>query len=154
MPPLPAPRRRQHLWTATGSPTYTQAPIMGSFRSPSGRVGSMTGWMRLGRFVTTSGGLRVSGVFAGELVDADGSLVGWGSRRAVAPAEVVRAEIASVGIVQSEGSEACVEVGSVDVDLLGFCVHVEPFSLGVGRPPEWMLRHDARTNHPRRERDR
>lgn len=80
----------------------------------------MSGLMRLHRLVLESGRLRAVAVFTGELLDADGSRVGVGSRRTNIPADVVRS---ATGIT--------VSIGPLDVDLLGLAVHVESFCLEV-----------------------
>jgi len=96
-------------------------PTHGIFRAPSGRPGAMTGSMRLRRLLVGSGPLRALVVFTGELVDADGSRVGVGSRRAVVPAEVTRS---ANGISLS--------IGPLDVDLLGLTVRIDAFTLEMG----------------------
>lgn len=65
-------------------------PLTGTFRSPRGRVGHMAGSLRVHRLVIVPRGTFVSGVFTGELRDADGSLVGADTRRATIAADLVR----------------------------------------------------------------
>jgi hypothetical protein len=81
----------------------------------------MTGCLRLDRFIMVSDQLCASGVFAGELLDADGTTIGWGSRRKACPAEIVR------GL-----REATAMIGPVDVDLMGMTVSVAAFSIHTG----------------------
>jgi hypothetical protein len=81
----------------------------------------MTGHLRLIRFIVVSGRLCAAGVFAGELFDADGTTIGWGSRRKTAPAEIVRGLRGATAVI-----------GPVDVDLLGLTVSVPAFTLDTG----------------------
>jgi len=81
----------------------------------------MTGCLRLDRFIVVYGRLCVAGVFAGELLDADGTTIGWGSRRKTAPAEIVRGRRGATAVI-----------GPVDVDLLGLTVSVPAFTLDTG----------------------
>jgi hypothetical protein len=78
----------------------------------------MTGCLRLDRFIVVSGRPCAAGLFAGELLDADGTTIGWGSRRKTAPAEIVRGLRGATGVI-----------GPVDVDLLGLTVRVPAFIL-------------------------
>lgn len=79
------PRRPSQTRTAAAP-----VPLEGTFRSPRGRQGHMEGSLRLHRLVVVPGGTFVTGVFTGELRDADGSLVGVDTRRATIAADVVR----------------------------------------------------------------
>jgi hypothetical protein len=99
------------------------AAVRGTFRSPKGKVGTMTGWLRLDRFVVAAEGLHAAGVFTGQLTDADGTLIGVGSRRKTVPAEISRSER---GIMAT--------IGPVDVDLLGLVVAINPFSVEARVP--------------------
>ncbi|HEX5522328.1 MAG TPA: hypothetical protein VFX53_02690, partial [Pedococcus sp.] len=83
----------------------------------------MSGWLRLGRFVLDADELKATGVFTGELVDADGTLVGVDSCRKTVPAEISRS---AGGIVAT--------IGPVDVDLLGLVVTISPFSVEARVP--------------------
>lgn len=75
---------------SSGNPTATPVPLSGTFRSPRGRTGHMEGSLRVQRLVIVPRGTFVSGVFTGELRDADGSLVGADTRRATIAADLVR----------------------------------------------------------------
>lgn len=98
-------------------------PLRGSFRSPTGRSGTMTGSVRLEQVGTTADHLWVKGVFTGELVDADGTRIGTSSRRQVAPARIAG---------DLEGAPTV--VGPVQVDLLGLTVTVPAFVVSAGMP--------------------
>jgi hypothetical protein len=65
--------------------------------------------------------LYAAGVFAGQLLDADGTTIGWGSRRKTAPARIVRGLRGVTAVI-----------GPVDVDLLGMTVSVPAFTIGTG----------------------
>jgi hypothetical protein len=93
----------------------------------------MTGWLRCGGFVMVSGRLCIAGVFTGELLDADGTTIGVGSRRRIAPVEITRT---------TEGLTAL--VGPVDVDLLGLTVTVPAFTMDTdARAPVVAVRPGA-----------
>ncbi len=64
--------------------------VRGTFRSPRGRAGRMTGSVRVQRLVFVPRGVFVTGFFTGELRDDDGSLIALGTRRATAPADLVQ----------------------------------------------------------------
>jgi len=113
--------RADHRLPGPLFPGQGMARIEGTFRSPRGGAGTMTGWLRLGGFVVVSGQLCAAGVFTGALLDADGTTIGVGSRRRTAPVEITRT---------SEGLTA--RVGPVDVDLLGLTVTVPAFTMETG----------------------
>lgn len=104
-------------------PTTAADPVQhptvhGTFRSPRGGSGRMTGALRVHRLVLVPRGAFVTGVFTGELRDDDGTLIGVESRRATAPADLVREE---------EGFRPVVRPFSLD--LMGITVHVAPFAV-------------------------
>jgi len=121
MPVIPFPQTRRRKEPAPSLPPNREFRIHGTFPSPSGRVGTMTGCLRLDRFVVVSDRLCAAGVFAGQLLDADGTTIGWGSRRKTAPAEIV------CGL---RGATAV--IGPVDVNLLGLTVSVLAFTIDSG----------------------
>jgi len=121
MPVIPFPQRRRHREPAPLLPLNRESRIHGTFPSPSGRVGTMTGCLRLDRFVVVSDRLFAAGVFAGELLDADGTTIGWGGRYQTAPAEIVRGLRGVTAVI-----------GPVDVDLLGLTVSVPAFTIDSG----------------------
>ena len=119
----PAPGQRTDSETPA-EPWVTHATaVRGTFQSPKGKLGFMSGWLRLDRFVLEADELRAAGVFTGELIDADGTLIGVGSCRKTVPAEISRTE---GGIVAA--------IGPVDVDLLGLLVTISPFSVEARLP--------------------
>jgi hypothetical protein len=107
----PRPSRRSPR--STGGEGTT---ISGTFRSPRGRSGSMVGHLRLQRLVIAPRGAFVTGVFTGELREPDGTLVGVDSRRATAPADLVRDENGLRPVVRP-----------LRLDLMGITVEIDPF---------------------------
>lgn len=134
------PEHRTDAEPSAGPSPAHAAAVRGTFRSPRGKVGTMTGWLRLDRFVVTAEGLHAAGVFTGELTDADGTLIAVGSCRKTVPAAISRAER---GIVAT--------IGPVDVELLGLVVTISPFSVEA-RVPVRAQAHGATVSplHPRR----
>jgi len=121
MPVIPFPQRHRYRESAPVPAPNRESRIHGTFPSPTGRVGTMTGCLRLDRFIMVSDKLCASGVFAGELLDADGTTIGWGSRRKACPAEIVRGP-----------REVTAVIGPVDVDLMGMTVSVAAFTIHTG----------------------
>jgi hypothetical protein len=121
MPLIPFPQRHQDEAPAPVRSPHREARIHGTFRSPSGGLGTMTGWMRLERFHVVSDRLCAAGVFTGELLDSDGTTIGVGSRRRTVPAEITRSL-----------HDMAVVIGPVDVDLLGLTVSIPAFTLDTG----------------------
>ena len=92
--------------------------VSGTFRSPRGRAGRMTGSVRVQRLVLVPRGAFVTGMFTGELHDDDGSLIGVETRRATAPADLVRDERGFWPWVRP-----------FPIDLLGITVQVAGFAV-------------------------
>ncbi len=105
-------RRRPHL-AALGTPG-PGARATGSFSSPRSGVGVFSGSYRIAGLVSQHGRLALDGVFAGTLVDSDGSHIGMGSRRHTAPV-----------LVSAVGGALELVVGPLEIDLLGFRVTIE-----------------------------
>ncbi len=131
MPVIPFRQRHTEGESAPVLALIRKAAIRGTFRAPSGRTGTMTGWLRLRRFVLVSDQLCAAGIFTGALLDADGTPIGHGSRRHTAPVAVTKGE-----------REVTAVIGPVDVDLLGLTVTIEAFELALGeavRPSsDWL----------------
>jgi hypothetical protein len=102
-------------------PPNREARIHGTFPSPSGGLGTMTGWMRLDRFHVVSDRLCAAGVFTGELLDSKGTTIGVCSRRRTVPADLARSL-----------HDMAVLIGPVDVDLLGLTVSIPAFTMDTG----------------------
>jgi hypothetical protein len=97
-------------------------PLTGTFRSPRGDEGVMTGHLRLHRLVLVPRGAFVTGVFTGELREPDGTVVGRESRRTTAAADLVRDELGLHPVVRP-----------LELDLMGFPVRVHSFAIEPGR---------------------
>ena len=108
------PRRRKVPDPAAGA----HVPVVGTFRSPSGRMGRMEGSLRVQRLVVVPRGAFVTGVFTGELRDVDGSLVGVDSRRATAAADLVRERDGFAPVVRP-----------FQLDLMGLTVQLPPIRI-------------------------
>jgi hypothetical protein len=78
----------------------------------------MVGQLRLQRLVIAPRGAFVTGVFTGELREPDGTLIGVDSRRATAPADLVR---------DAEGMRPVVR--PLRLDLMGFAIDIDPFAI-------------------------
>lgn len=115
---IPFTARTERLRTA--APPPAPAVVTGSFDSPSGRGGTFLGSYRLERCLSPFGLLAAAGVFTGRLTDADGSRIGIGARRTTVAVEVV-----------TIGTRLLVQIGPLDVNLLGFLVGVDELSVDV-----------------------
>jgi hypothetical protein len=109
-------RRRRD--TAAGGPDNDGAPVTGTFRSPRGVTGVMTGSLRLQRLVLVPRGTFVTGVFTGELREPDGTLVGRESRRATVEADLIRDDGGLHPLVRP-----------FQLDLMGISVRVHAFAI-------------------------
>ena len=107
--------------TDSGQPNPAVTPVTGSLNSPSGRTGTFAGSFRLERFLSPAGKPAVSGVFTGELTDADGSQIGVGSRRHTATVEVI-----------PTGAGIVVRLAPVDIEMLGLNVAVDATVIDCG----------------------
>ena len=96
--------------------------VVGHFSSPGGGHGSFIGTYRLERLVDQYGQTAAAGVFTGELIGADRERIGLASRRNVAAADVADGP-----------NDRSIGLGPVDVNLLGFLVTVEAFTVALPR---------------------
>ena len=117
---LPFPVRPAARAGAAG-PSLTAA-VTGTFWSPQGPAGTFTGTYRLERLLDQYGQTAAAGVFTGELVGAGGEHLGVASRRHTAAAEL-----------DTDVDAYLARVGPVDVNLLGFLVTVDEFTVAVPR---------------------
>lgn len=117
---LPFPVRPAARAGAAG-PSLTAA-VTGTFWSPQGPAGTFTGTYRLERLLDQYGQTAAAGVFTGELVGAGGEHLGMASRRHTAAAELDPTVDAYLA-----------RVGPVDVNLLGFLVTIDEFTVAVPR---------------------
>ena len=132
------PFRTSSSPTAGGAgPPGTTADLVGTFPAPSGGRGTFTGSYRLERLIDQFGQLAASGIFTGELQDADGRYVGLSSRR-----------LTCAALVDTDAETHVVHIGPVDVNLLGLMVTVQDFSVGLRRDLR-MLSTDLAGMHRR-----
>jgi hypothetical protein len=115
-------------------------PITGTFRSPRGRSGVMTGSLRVQRLVLVPRGAFVTGVFTGELREQDGVVVGVDSRRGTVQADLVLGESGLQPVVRA-----------FQLDLMGITVEVRSFLVDP-----WLAfpRQEARARRSRDGRGR
>jgi hypothetical protein len=121
MPVISSPQRHGNEEPAPGRALNREARVHGTFHSPSGGFGTMTGSLRLERFHVISERLYAAGVFTGELLDSDGTTIGVGSRRRTVPAEIARSL-----------HDMAVVIGPVEVNLLGLTVSIPAFTMDTG----------------------
>jgi hypothetical protein len=116
LPPPSPPRLRLVPADHTG-PTAHPA-IEGTFRSPEGRCGRLTGSLRMERLLITPHGTFVCGVVTGHLRRPAGEVFAVASRAVTAAADLVH-----------EGGRTTARVRPFDLDLIGIPVRVAAFSL-------------------------
>ena len=114
------PRQRAASERAVDAPV----PLVGTFRSPRGRLGHMVGALRVHRLVIVPRGTFVTGVFTGELRDHDGSLVGVDTRRATIAADLVR-----------QGQGYLPVLRPFQLDLMGIMVDVDATTVDPALAP-------------------
>ena len=102
-------------------PTVEHPAVTGTFRSPRGRSGVMTGFLRVQRLVLTPRGAFLTGVFTGELRYADARLIGVYSRRVTQREGLVR---------DAEGYTPVVR--PLHLDLMGISVEVDAVRIDPG----------------------
>ena len=117
--------------------------VGGTFRSPDGRCGRLTGSLRLDRLLITSQGTFVSGVVTGHLRTTGGELVGVASRAVTTAADLAH-----------DGGRTTAHVRPFDLDLMGIPVRVAAFSLEptaavasdapAGAGPAWATSGEGR----------
>lgn len=115
-----AARRRDRTAGSAHLPSAT--PVTGSFPSPRGSTGTFSGTYRLERLVDQYGQAAAAGIFTGELTDGTGRPLGASSRRHTAAVELT-----------SEPEAFHARLGPLDVNLLGFIVTVDEFTVTVPR---------------------
>ena len=100
-------------------------PVQGTFTDALGGVGTFTGSLNLQRFTVVNGVLTAVGTLTGTLTDSLGNVVGTVSR--------------SVSLPVSNISAACevlhLELGPLDLDVLGLVVHLDRIVLDITAQP-------------------
>ena len=111
--------RREGLANRAG---VVSVRVTGTYPSPTGRQGRFAGTYRLERLRTEYGQLVAAGVVTGELLDADDTVVGIGSRRHTSAVQL-----------STDLEHHVLTVGPVDVNVAGFLVSLDPFSVALPR---------------------
>lgn len=106
-----------------GEHRSSHTSVTGTFQSPRGRSGRMSGILRVRRLVVLPSGTDVVGVFTAELREADGSLIGVDSRRATVAADVVPG-----------GPGRRLVVPPLELELMGMTVRVQGFTIESPSP--------------------
>lgn len=97
--------------------TISTADVTGTI---TGDLGSFTGTFTLDRFVSQNGVLAIVGTLTGQLVDAAGNVIATITETITVPISTT----ASCGILH-------LEVGPIDLDLLGLVVHVDKIVVDI-----------------------
>lgn len=92
--------------------------IDGTFRSPEGRCGRLTGSLRMERLLITPHGTFVCGVVTGHLRTPDGAVVAVASTPVTAAADLVH-----------EDGRTAAHVHAFDIEMIGIPVRVTGFVL-------------------------
>jgi phage-related protein len=97
------------------------APVTGTFTDALGGTGTFTGTFTPTRFVTQNGQLAAVGTLTGTLVDSLGAVVGTVSQQV------------TTLVTQAQGSCQILhlELGPLDLDLLGLQVHLDQVVLDI-----------------------
>jgi hypothetical protein len=109
----------------TGRP---RVPVRGTFTAPDLTPGSMNGWLRILNCSRQGSSLRCLAVVSGTLYDARGQRLGLASTRCLLPVTIEPDERPPAHANDPSGS---VLVGRLEVNLLGFQVHVAETRLPV-----------------------
>ena len=105
------------------APSLT-APITGTFTDALGGTGTFTGTFSITRFTTQNGALAAVGTLAGTLTDSVGNVVGTVNQTITVP-------------LQATGSCQILhlELGPLDLNLLGLVVHLDRVVLDITAQP-------------------
>jgi hypothetical protein len=96
-------------------------PITGSFTDAVGGTGTFVGSFDISRFVARQGQLLAVGTLTGTLTDSLGNVIGT----------VTQAITLPVGIGQATCEILDLELGPLDLDLLGLVVHLDRVNLEI-----------------------
>jgi hypothetical protein len=96
-------------------------PVTGSFTDAFGGTGTFVGSLDISRFVVRGGQLLAVGTLTGTLTDSLGALVGTVTRQITLP----------VGIAQAACEILDLQLGPLDLDLLGLVVHLDQINLNI-----------------------
>jgi len=110
-----------------GSAAALQLPITGTFTDAANGIGTFTGTLNLQRFALQNGNLVAVGTLVGTLTDAAGNVLGTIVRNVAIPI-VGTATQASCEILH-------LELGALDLNLLGLAVHLNQVVLDISAVP-------------------
>jgi hypothetical protein len=96
-------------------------PLTGDFTDALGGTGTFEGTFVPTRFLSQDGDLAVAGTVTGTLTDSAGGVVGTVSEAATLPA----------GIAQATCEILSLDLGPLDLDLLGLVVHLDEVVLDI-----------------------
>ena len=96
-------------------------PIAGDFTDALGGTGTFTGSFDITRFVARGGQLLAVGTLTGTLTDSLGNVVGTITQQITLP----------VGVAQATCDILDLELGPLDLNLLGLMVHLDPVNLEI-----------------------
>jgi hypothetical protein len=109
---------------APPAPAFS-VPVTGTFTDALGGVGTFTGSLNLQRFTVVDGVLTAVGTLTGTLTDSLGTVIGTVTR--------------SIALPVSDISAACeilhLELGPLDLTLLGLVVHLDQIVLDITAQP-------------------
>ena len=96
-------------------------PVTGTFTDALGGTGTFVGSLDITRFVVRGGQLLAVGTLTGTLTDSLGNVLG----------EITRVITLPVGIQQATCEILDLELGPLDLDLLGLLVHLDAINLEI-----------------------
>jgi len=130
-----------------GRTSRPRVPVRGTFAAPDLAPGSMSGWLRVMHCSLQGSRLRCVAVVSGTLYDARGQRLGLASTRCLLPVTIEPDERPSAHTNEPSGT---VLVGPLEVNLLGFRVHVLQTRL-PGLDPEGGQRTEGTSVMPASE---
>jgi hypothetical protein len=103
-------------------PQFTgTVPITGTFTDAAGGTGTFVGSFDISRFAVQNGGLVAVGTLTGTLTDSVGTVLGTVSRQIALPVTIAQATCQILDL----------ELGPLDLDLLGLMVHLDRVNLEI-----------------------
>jgi hypothetical protein len=96
-------------------------PVTGSFTDASGGTGTFSGQFAITRFINQNGSVAAVGTVTGTLTDSAGTVLGTDSQQVTAPVELLQATCEILNL----------ELGPLDLDLLGLVVHLDEVLLNI-----------------------
>jgi hypothetical protein len=109
---------------APPAPPVTATPVSGTFTDALGGVGTFTGTYELDRFTVVDGQLAAVGTVTGTLTDSLGAVVG-----------TVTQQVTTAVTAAATCQILDLELGPLDLDLLGLVVHLDRINLEITAVP-------------------